>query len=132
MESKESINLDLSNYLSAVKRRWITALSIFAGTVALGLIAASLLKPSYQADGKLLFKNPSFKFVGANLAPSSTEGCESGDLKSSENQHNLSSNTRFYQAISQTSIFPVLIEEKIDLAAVLKLCSLNSDFLAIL
>jgi capsular exopolysaccharide synthesis family protein len=82
MESKESIDLDLSNYLSAVKRRWIPALSIFAGTVALSLIAASLMKPSYQADGKLLFKNPSFKVVGANLAPSSTEGGESGDLKS--------------------------------------------------
>jgi capsular exopolysaccharide synthesis family protein len=82
MESKESIDLDLSNYLSAVKRRWIPAVSIFAGTVALGLIAASLMKPSYQADGKLLFKNPSFKVVGANLAPSSSEGGESGDLKS--------------------------------------------------
>jgi capsular exopolysaccharide synthesis family protein len=81
MESKESIDLDLSNYLSAVKRRWIPALSIFAGTVALGLIAASLMKPSYQADGKLLFKNPSFKVVGSNLAPSSSEGGESGDLK---------------------------------------------------
>ena len=82
MESKESIDLDLSNYLSAVQRRWIPALGIFAGTVALGLIAASLIKPSYQADGKLLFKNPSFKVVGANLAPSSNEGGESGDLKS--------------------------------------------------
>jgi capsular exopolysaccharide synthesis family protein len=82
MESKESIDLDMSNYLSAVKRRWIPAVSIFAGTVALGLIAASLIKPSYQADGKLLFKNPSFKVVGTNLAPSSTEGGESGDLKS--------------------------------------------------
>jgi capsular exopolysaccharide synthesis family protein len=82
MESKESIDLDLSNYLSAVKRRWIPALIIFTGTAALGLIAASLIKPSYQADGKLLFKNPSFKVVGTNLAPSSTEGGESGDLKS--------------------------------------------------
>jgi capsular exopolysaccharide synthesis family protein len=81
MESKESIDLDLSHYLLAVKRRWIPAASICATTFALGLIAASLMKPSYQAEGRLLFKNPSFKVVGSSVAPSSTEGGEAGDLK---------------------------------------------------
>ncbi len=88
MESKEPIDLDLSQYLFAVKRRWIPAVSIFATTVGLGLIAASLMKPSYQAEGRLLFKNPAFKVIGSNLAPSSTEGGESGDLKPLVNNQN--------------------------------------------
>ncbi|WP_373540205.1 GumC family protein [Chamaesiphon sp.] len=82
MESKESIDLDLSNYLLAVKRHWIPAVSIFATTVALSIVAASFQKPTYQAEGRLLFKNPTFKVVGSNLVPTSMEGGESGDLKS--------------------------------------------------
>jgi capsular exopolysaccharide synthesis family protein len=81
MESKESIDLDLNTYLLAVKRRWKPAVSVFAATVGLSLIAASLMKPSYQAEGRLLFKNPAFKVVGSSLAPSLSEGGESGDLK---------------------------------------------------
>jgi capsular exopolysaccharide synthesis family protein len=81
MESKGSIDLDLSNYLSAVKRQWVPAVSIFAATVALSLIAAALTKSSYQAEGRLLFKNPAFKVVGSSLAPNNMEGGEAGDLK---------------------------------------------------
>jgi capsular exopolysaccharide synthesis family protein len=81
MESKGSIDLDLSNYLFAVKRQWVPAVSIFASTVALSLIAAALMKPSYEAEGRLLFKNPAFKVVGSSLAPNSMEGGEAGDLK---------------------------------------------------
>jgi capsular exopolysaccharide synthesis family protein len=81
MESKESIDIDLSNYISAAQRRWVPAVSIFAGTVALSLLAASLLKPSYQAEGRLLFKNAAFKVVGSSLAPNNMEGGEAGELK---------------------------------------------------
>jgi capsular exopolysaccharide synthesis family protein len=81
MESKEPIDSDLRPYLLAVKRRWLPATSIFATTVVLSLLASSLLKPSYQAEGRLLFKNPAFKVIGSSLAPSGTEGGESGDLK---------------------------------------------------
>jgi capsular exopolysaccharide synthesis family protein len=81
MESKGSIDLDLSNYLFAVKRRWVPAVSIFAATVALSLIATALMKPSYQAEGRLLFKNPAFKVIGSSVAPNNTEGGEAGDLK---------------------------------------------------
>jgi capsular exopolysaccharide synthesis family protein len=82
MESQESIDLNLSHYLLAVKRHWIPAVSIFAATLALSIVGASLLKPSYQAEGKLLFKNPTYKVIGSNLLPTSMEGGESGDLKS--------------------------------------------------
>ena len=81
MESKESIDIDLSNYLSAVQRRWVPAASIFASTLVLSLLAASLLKPSYQAEGRLLFKNSPFKVVGSSLAPNNMEGGEAGELK---------------------------------------------------
>ena len=56
MESKESIDLNLSQYLLAIKRHWLPAASIFMSTVILSIIAASSLKPSYQAEGRLLFK----------------------------------------------------------------------------
>jgi capsular exopolysaccharide synthesis family protein len=81
MGSKESIDLDLRNYLFAVKRRWKPATIVFASTVLLGLLASSLVKPSYQAEGRLLFKIPAFKVVGSSLAPNSLEGGEAGDLK---------------------------------------------------
>lgn len=82
MENRESIDLDLSRYLVMVKRRWIPAASIWVATIALSGLATTLLKPSYQAEGKILFKNPSFKVAGTSLSPSSTEGSDSGDLKS--------------------------------------------------
>ncbi len=82
MESREAIDLDLSRYLLMVKRRWIPAVSILVSTIALSAIAASLMKPSYQADGKILFKNSSFKVAGSSLVPNGTEGGETGELKS--------------------------------------------------
>jgi capsular exopolysaccharide synthesis family protein len=82
MESQESIDFSLSHYLLVAKRHWIPAVSIFAATFALGIVAASLVKPSYQAEGRLLFKNSSFKVVGSNLVPTSGDGGESGELKS--------------------------------------------------
>lgn len=81
MESNGSIDLNMSGYLLAVKRRWIPAVSIFATTIALSLIAAALMKPSYQAEGRLLFKNPAFKVIGSSVAPNTMEGGEAGDLK---------------------------------------------------
>lgn len=81
MGSKESIDIDFSNYLLAIKRRWIPAVSIFASTVALSLLASSLVKPSYQSEGRLLFKTPAYKIAGSSLSPNSLEGGEAGDLK---------------------------------------------------
>ncbi len=82
MESRESIDLDLSRYLLILKRWWLPATAIFAGTVMLSAIAIQFMKPSYEAEGKLLFRIPSFKVVGSNLLPTNTEGGDAGDLKS--------------------------------------------------
>jgi capsular exopolysaccharide synthesis family protein len=82
MESRESIDLDLSRYLSILKRWWIPGVSVFVATVILSAIATKFIKPSYEAEGKLLFKTPSFKVAGSNLVPSYSEGGDSGDLKS--------------------------------------------------
>ena len=80
-DSRESIDSNFSDYLSVLKRHWVPAVSIFASTVVLSIFAASLLKSSYQAEGKLFFKNSTFKVLGSNLLPSNTEGGESADLK---------------------------------------------------
>jgi capsular exopolysaccharide synthesis family protein len=80
-DSRESIDSNFSDYLSVLKRHWVPAVSIFASTVVLSIFAASLLKSSYQAEGRLLFKNSTFKVLGSNLVPSTTEGGESADIK---------------------------------------------------
>lgn len=82
MESRESLDVDFNRYLLSLKRRWLPAVSIFAATVALSVLSTTLLKPTYQAKGKLLFRIPSFKVVGSNLLPSVSEGEETGDLRS--------------------------------------------------
>ncbi|MBW4564850.1 MAG: polysaccharide biosynthesis tyrosine autokinase [Mojavia pulchra JT2-VF2] len=82
MESRESIDLDLGRYLSMLKRHWLPATTIFAATVALSALATTFMKPSYESEGKLLFKIPSFNVVGSNLLPNSLEGADTGDLKS--------------------------------------------------
>jgi capsular exopolysaccharide synthesis family protein len=56
MRHRESIDLDLQGYWLAIRRRWLPALAVFGGTVALAALGASFLKPSYESTGKLLFK----------------------------------------------------------------------------
>jgi capsular exopolysaccharide synthesis family protein len=81
-ESRESLDLDIGRYLMVLKRRWLAVTSIFVGTVALSAFATTLLKPSFEAEGKLLFRMPSFKVVGTNLLPNNNEGSEGGELRS--------------------------------------------------
>jgi capsular exopolysaccharide synthesis family protein len=81
MEPGASNDVDLSNYLSMVKRRWVPASIIFVSTLALSALIAASIKPSYQAEAKLLFKNSSFKVAGASLSPNGQEGEDAGDLK---------------------------------------------------
>jgi capsular exopolysaccharide synthesis family protein len=80
MNSKEAIDLNLSQYLLAVKRHWVPAISIFALTFGASIFATQFLKPSYKAEGRLLFKNSTFKLVGSTLTSGASEG-ESGDLR---------------------------------------------------
>ncbi|WP_445635506.1 Polysaccharide biosynthesis tyrosine autokinase [Nostoc sp. DSM 114161] len=82
MESRETIDLDLNRYLLMLKRWWIPAATIFLATVMLSAVATRFIKPSYESEGKLLFRIPSFKVVGSNLLPTTTEGGSAGDLKS--------------------------------------------------
>ncbi|MFM2302852.1 MAG: hypothetical protein RLZZ135_255 [Cyanobacteriota bacterium] len=81
MEPGASNDVDLSNYLSMVKRRWLPASIIFVSTLALSALVAASIKPSYQAEAKLLFKNSSFKVAGSSLLPNGQEGEDAGDLK---------------------------------------------------
>jgi uncharacterized protein involved in exopolysaccharide biosynthesis len=76
---RESVDLDLSRYLMAIKRHWLPATTVLLASLALSGLATTRLKPAYEASGKLLFKTPSFNVVGTNLLPSSQEGTT--DLK---------------------------------------------------
>ena len=77
---RESIDLDLSQYLSAVRRHWLPATGVFVATVGVSAFATTLLKPAYEASGKLLFKSPTFSAFGSSVLPNAQEGTV--DLKS--------------------------------------------------
>jgi len=81
VQSQESIDLNIGRYLLVLKRRCFPAISVFAAAVILSALSTTLIKPSYEAKGKLLFKSPSFNAVGSNLLPSNAEGTETGDLR---------------------------------------------------
>jgi capsular exopolysaccharide synthesis family protein len=82
MESRESIDLDLGRYFTILKRRWLPVVVIFVGTVSLSALATTFIKPSYEAEGKILFRMPSFKIVGHNLLVNNHEGNEASHLRS--------------------------------------------------
>lgn len=74
LKSREAIDLDFHRYLLMLKRRWLLAVGIFVATAGFGAFATTLMKPSYEAAGKLLFRIPAFNIVGSNLLPNSSEG----------------------------------------------------------
>jgi capsular exopolysaccharide synthesis family protein len=51
-----SEEIDFQKYWLVLKRRWLPATVVFGGVVVLATLAASVQKPVYQAEGKLLFK----------------------------------------------------------------------------
>ncbi len=58
MESTEypEENIDLQKYWLVLKRRWFPATGVFGIVVVLAALVASVQKPVYEAEGKLLFK----------------------------------------------------------------------------
>ncbi|MFN6519451.1 MAG: GumC family protein [Nostoc sp. CreGUA01] len=115
MESRETIDLDLNRYLLILKRWWVPAATIFLATVMLSAVATRFMKPSYEAEGKLLFRIPSFKVVGSNLLPTSTEGGSSGDLKSlipSQNPINTQIEVISSPALLQKTIDKLQLKDK--------------------
>lgn len=54
MENQESSTF--SKYSQILQRRWIPGVGVFIPVFALSLVASSLKKPSYQAEGKLQFQ----------------------------------------------------------------------------
>jgi len=49
-----------------IKRRWLPAVGMFSCVVGIAVVVASLPKPVYEAQGKLLFKktNETSSFTG--------------------------------------------------------------------
>lgn len=54
--SRDGIDVNFYNYLQKLKRRWKPALAVFLLTVGATAALSTLLKKSYEAEGKLLFK----------------------------------------------------------------------------
>ncbi|MEA5580252.1 polysaccharide biosynthesis tyrosine autokinase [Nodularia harveyana UHCC-0300] len=108
MESREFIDLDLGRYLIILKRRWLAITSIFVSTVALSFFATTLIKPSYEAEGKILFRMPTFKVVGNDLLPNNNDGIEAAYLKS------LVSNQNPISTQMEVIYSPALLQETIN------------------
>jgi polysaccharide biosynthesis transport protein len=62
--SRDSLDVNLSEYLVKVKRRWKPALAIFLLTLGLTGGLSLLQDKTYQAQGKLLFKQKSAGTIG--------------------------------------------------------------------
>ena len=57
MESTDhSEEIDFQKYWLVLKRRWLPAVGVFGIVFSIAAVVASLQKPVYQAEGKLLFK----------------------------------------------------------------------------
>jgi capsular exopolysaccharide synthesis family protein len=64
-----------------IRRQWKPAVAILISTLSLSAFAAISVKPSYQAETKILFKNSAFKVAGNSVSAGTAEGSDSGDLK---------------------------------------------------
>ena len=73
--SRDALDVSLSEYLVKVKRRWKPALAVFLLTIGVTGGLSLLQKKTYQAEGKLVFKQ---KSAVGNLEEI---GSEAGELK---------------------------------------------------
>lgn len=62
VSSRDSLDVNLSEYLIKIKRRWKPALAIFLLTLGVTGGLSLLQKKTYQAEGKLLFKKNTTAF----------------------------------------------------------------------
>jgi polysaccharide biosynthesis transport protein len=62
--TRDSLDVSLSEYLAKVKRRWKPALAVFLLTLGVTGCLSLLQKKTYQAEGKLLFKQKSAGAIG--------------------------------------------------------------------
>ena len=62
--SRDSLDVSLSEYLVKVKRRWKPALAVFLLTLGVAGCLSLLQKETYEAEGKLLFKQKSAGAIG--------------------------------------------------------------------
>ena len=74
MHDLESLDIDFSTYLQTLKRRWKPGVGIFLLSVTLAALATTLLKPTYTARGKILFK--------VDRTPALTLGEEESEISS--------------------------------------------------
>ncbi|BAU63619.1 putative exopolysaccharide biosynthesis protein [Stanieria sp. NIES-3757] len=68
--SREAIDVNISQYLIKLRRRWKLALAVFLLTAGITTALSLLLQKTYQAQGKLLFKQnstASLTGVGKNV-----------------------------------------------------------------
>lgn len=82
MESNESINLDFQKFWLGLKRRWLPGVGVFSCVVGLATGVAFLLKPVYEAEGKLLVKKINQTSAVTGL------GAEIGELNRVDQQSN--------------------------------------------
>ncbi|MDZ8054935.1 MAG: GumC family protein [Aulosira sp. ZfuVER01] len=82
--SLDSLEIDLQQYWLILKRRWFPAISVFSFVLIASMLFASLQKPIYRAQGKLLLKVDrvaSLTGVGTDLGQFSPLTLQSSPMK---------------------------------------------------
>ncbi len=73
-EYRDTIDVDLNRYSSTISRHWIPAVSIFLSSLAISALATTLLKPTYETTGKLLFKAAPFTLSSSDKDSANAKG----------------------------------------------------------
>ena len=83
MQSQEAVDLDFPRLWYVCKRRWLSATLVFGSAVVIALGFTTLLKPAYEAQGKLLIKKSSQTTALTGLGGEKLGQLEGLDMKSS-------------------------------------------------
>ncbi|VEP13738.1 putative exopolysaccharide biosynthesis protein [Hyella patelloides LEGE 07179] len=83
-KSRENLDLDLGQYLLKLKRRWKPAILVFLATLGGSVFLSLFLQNSYQAAGKLLFRQntaASLTGIGEDISSLDSIGVNETPLK---------------------------------------------------
>ncbi len=81
--NNSGVEQEFQHFWLVLKRRWLPAISVFGVAMGCAIAAAYLQKPSFQADGTLLFKTnrtPSLTGVGKALENASSLATQSNPM----------------------------------------------------
>lgn len=82
MQANDTLDIDFKKFWLILKRRWLPAAGVFSCVVAGATVFASMQKPVYEAQGKLLFRKPqTSSLIGLDKEGGTSGGLDALSLK---------------------------------------------------